>query len=59
MSSTHFDDLLLFSKHVITKNFHFAAHLIGLDTIHQQAISGHEIDQMNEMQLEKLINNVR
>jgi P-type Ca2+ transporter type 2C len=35
-----------------------AAQLIGLDTVHQQAISGHDIDQMNEMQLEKIINNV-
>ena len=26
--------------------------------IHQQAISGHDIDQMTEMQLEKVINNV-
>jgi P-type Ca2+ transporter type 2C len=34
------------------------AQLIGLDTIHQQAISGQEIEQMNEMQLEKIINNV-
>lgn len=39
-------------------NFRFAAQLIGLDTIHQQAISGHDIDQMNEMQLEKVINSV-
>lgn len=32
--------------------------MIGLDTIHQQTISGHDIDLMNEMQLEKIINNV-
>lgn len=36
----------------------FTAQLIGLDTIHQQAISGHDIDLMNEMQLEKIINSV-
>jgi soluble P-type ATPase len=34
------------------------AQLIGLDVVHQQAISGHDIDQMNELQLEKVINNV-
>ena len=34
------------------------AQLIGLDTVHQQAISGHDIDVMNEMQLEKVINSV-
>ncbi|CAO1440295.1 unnamed protein product [Diamesa serratosioi] len=34
------------------------AQLIGLDVVHQQAISGHEMDQMSEMQLEKIINNV-
>lgn len=39
-------------------NFRFSAQLIGLDTVHQQAISGHDIDQMNEMQLEKIINSV-
>lgn len=39
-------------------NFRFLAQLIGLDTVHQQAISGHDIDQMNETQLEKIINSV-
>ncbi|XP_037906011.1 calcium-transporting ATPase type 2C member 1 isoform X2 [Hermetia illucens] len=34
------------------------ANLIGLDTVHQQAISGQELDKLNEMQLEKVINNV-
>ena len=38
--------------------FLFIAQLIGLDVVHQQAISGHEMDQMSEMQLEKIINNV-
>lgn len=40
------------------RNFRLAAQLIGLDTVHQQAISGHDIDQMSEMQLEKVINSV-
>lgn len=34
------------------------ANLIGLDTVHQQTLSGDEIDQLNEIQLEKIINNV-
>lgn len=34
------------------------ANLIGLDTIHMKTLSGHEIDQMNEMQLEKIIGTV-
>lgn len=31
---------------------------IGLDIVHMQALSGQEMDQMNEMQLEKMINSV-
>lgn len=34
------------------------ANLIGLDTVHHQTLSGKEMDQMNELQLEKIINNV-
>ncbi|XP_055378481.1 calcium-transporting ATPase type 2C member 1 isoform X2 [Condylostylus longicornis] len=34
------------------------ANQIGLDTIHHQTLSGLEMDQMSEMQLEKIINNV-
>lgn len=34
------------------------ASLIGLDIIHQQTLSGQEMDQLTEMQLEKMINNV-
>ncbi|XP_037042305.1 calcium-transporting ATPase type 2C member 1 isoform X1 [Bradysia coprophila] len=34
------------------------ANLIGLDTVHHQVLSGPELDQMNEVQLEKVINNV-
>lgn len=36
----------------------FAANLIGLDTVHHQVLSGAEMDQMNDMQIEKIINNV-
>lgn len=36
----------------------FAASLIGLDVVHQQAISGQEMDQMSDIQLEKIINSV-
>ncbi|KAH8364341.1 hypothetical protein KR084_006112 [Drosophila pseudotakahashii] len=35
-----------------------AANLIGIDTIHHQTLSGQEIDQMNEHQLDKVANNV-
>uniref|UniRef100_A0A1Q3F825 Calcium-transporting ATPase n=3 Tax=Culex tarsalis TaxID=7177 RepID=A0A1Q3F825_CULTA len=31
---------------------------IGLDIVHMQAMSGHDIDQMSELQLEKVINTV-
>ncbi|XP_059608423.1 calcium-transporting ATPase type 2C member 1 isoform X2 [Phlebotomus argentipes] len=34
------------------------ASLIGLDVVHQQAISGQEMDQLSDIQLEKIINNV-
>uniref|UniRef100_A0A1B0DE25 Calcium-transporting ATPase n=1 Tax=Phlebotomus papatasi TaxID=29031 RepID=A0A1B0DE25_PHLPP len=34
------------------------ASLIGLDVVHQQAISGQEMDQMSDIQLEKIINSV-
>ncbi|KAH8286276.1 hypothetical protein KR054_005898, partial [Drosophila jambulina] len=34
------------------------ANLIGIDTIHHQTLSGQEIDQMNEHQLDKVANNV-
>lgn len=36
----------------------FAASLIGIDTIHHQTLSGQEIDQLNEHQLDKVANNV-
>lgn len=32
--------------------------MIGLDIIHQQTLSGQEMDQMSEVQLEKVANNV-
>lgn len=34
------------------------ANLIGLDTVHHQILSGNDMDQMSDMQLEKCINNV-
>lgn len=34
------------------------ANLIGLDTVHHQVLSGRDIDQMTDLQLEKCINNV-
>lgn len=34
------------------------ANLIGLDTVHHQILSGGDMDQMSDMQLEKIINNV-
>nr|NP_001262220.1 secretory pathway calcium atpase, isoform G [Drosophila melanogaster]AGB94913.1 secretory pathway calcium atpase, isoform G [Drosophila melanogaster] len=34
------------------------ANLIGIDTIHHQTLSGQEMDQMNEHQLDKVANNV-
>lgn len=34
------------------------ANLIGLDTVHHQILSGVDMDQMSDMQLEKVINNV-
>lgn len=34
------------------------ANLIGLDTVHNQILSGADMDQMSDMQLEKVINNV-
>ncbi|KAI8123507.1 Calcium-transporting ATPase type 2C member 1 [Lucilia cuprina] len=34
------------------------ASLIGIDTIHHQTLSGQEMDQMNEHQLDKVANNV-
>ncbi|XP_075161580.1 secretory pathway calcium atpase isoform X2 [Haematobia irritans] len=34
------------------------ASLIGIDTIHHQTLSGQEIDQLNEHQLDKVCNNV-
>lgn len=36
----------------------FSASLIGLDIVHQQTLSGQEMDQLNEVQLEKVVNNV-
>ncbi|KAH8378782.1 hypothetical protein KR009_001300, partial [Drosophila setifemur] len=36
----------------------FLANLIGIDTIHHQTLSGQEIDQMNEHQLDKVANGV-
>ncbi|KAH8360651.1 hypothetical protein KR200_011177, partial [Drosophila serrata] len=35
-----------------------SSNLIGIDTIHHQTLSGQEIDQMNEHQLDKVANNV-
>lgn len=34
------------------------ASLIGLDIIHQKTLSGAEMDQLSEVQLEKVVNNV-
>ncbi|BFF96798.1 calcium-transporting ATPase type 2C member 1 [Drosophila madeirensis] len=34
------------------------ANLIGIDTIHHQTLSGQEMDQLNEHQLDKVANNV-
>lgn len=34
------------------------ANLIGLDTVHHQILSGNDMDQLSDMQLEKCINNV-
>lgn len=34
------------------------ANLIGLDTVHNQILSGNDMDQMSDIQLEKVINNV-
>lgn len=34
------------------------ATLIGLDTVHHSVISGPDMDQLSELQLEKVINNV-
>uniref|UniRef100_A0A1L8DF23 Calcium-transporting ATPase n=2 Tax=Nyssomyia neivai TaxID=330878 RepID=A0A1L8DF23_9DIPT len=34
------------------------ASLIGLDVVHQQSLSGQEMDQMSDIQLEKIINSV-
>lgn len=42
---------------IIFLNF-FLANLIGLDTVHHQILSGSQMDQMNDTQLEKVINNV-
>lgn len=36
----------------------FTANQIGLDTVHHQVLSGTDMDQMNELQLEAMINNV-
>lgn len=36
----------------------FTANLIGIDTVHHQVLSGADLDQLSEMQLEKIINNV-
>lgn len=36
----------------------FLASLIGIDTIHHQTLSGQEMDQMNDHQLDKVANNV-
>lgn len=36
----------------------FSANQIGLDTVHHQVLSGIDMDQMNELQLESIINNV-
>lgn len=36
----------------------FTATLIGLDTVHHSVISGPDMDQLSELQLEKVINNV-
>lgn len=35
-----------------------SANLIGMDTVHHQILSGLEMDQMSDTQLEKIINNV-
>lgn len=34
------------------------ANLIGIDTVHHQVLSGVDLDQLSEIQLEKIINNV-
>lgn len=34
------------------------ANLIGLDTVHHQILSGNDMDQLSDMQLEKIIGNV-
>lgn len=36
----------------------FTASQIGLDTVHHQVLSGIDMDQMNDLQLEAVINNV-
>lgn len=40
------------------KRVAITAMLIGLDTVHHSVISGPEMDQLSELQLEKVINNV-
>lgn len=43
---------------IIHCNPSLTASKIGLDIVHMQALSGHDMDQMSDIQLEKVINTV-
>lgn len=58
MWNSKFHHFLSFLIQVYFFFFSPVASLIGLDIIHQKTLSGAEMDQLSEVQLEKVVNNV-